>query len=125
MRTAKMEIGGVIYPLCFSARVVRNCAERYGAIENIDDALSSEDSAKAMDEAFWILSQMMQAGARYAEHEGERHPAPLSEDDLFDLCDIADFSNLKGKIAETITSGSKSNIEVKPAKNAEATPGGV
>ncbi len=48
----------------------------------------------------------------------------LSEDDLFDLCDIADFTNLKGKIAETITSGSKSNIEVKPAKT-RRTLGGV
>ena len=37
MRTAKISIDGREYLLCFSARVMRACTERYGGVESIDD----------------------------------------------------------------------------------------
>ena len=36
MRTASIEICGKEHLLCFSARVVRACTEKYGEVENID-----------------------------------------------------------------------------------------
>ena len=39
MRTAKLELNGQERLLCFSARVVRSCTERYGDVAEIDSAV--------------------------------------------------------------------------------------
>lgn len=122
MRTAEFVLNGQSHLLCFSARMVRECTERYGDVANIDAALSG-DGVKPFDEAIWLLSSMMAAGDRYAKLMGIDNPPPLSVDGLLDLCDLQDFANLRGKIAETITSGQKTTVEVEPGKNAEATQG--
>lgn len=123
MRTAKLTINGAEHLLCFSARVLRAVTERYGGVDKLSDALDGGEPAKSMDEAFWVLSAMMDAGARYARHEGLDDPEPLTVDELYDLCDISDFSGLKGKIAETITAGKTTTVEAEPPKNAGATRG--
>ena len=64
MRTATIDICGREYLLCFSARVVRAVTERYGGMEHIDEALSTEDPVKALDESVWLLAAMMDGGAR-------------------------------------------------------------
>lgn len=121
MRTAKISIDGKSYLLCFSARVMRACTERYGAMENIDDALSG-DTVAALDESIWILSQLMDAGARYAEMNGIENPKSLGFDGLYDAMSIDDLSGMKGKIAETITNGRSVTVEAEAPKNGEATP---
>lgn len=63
MRTAKLTVNGKEYLLCFSVRVLRAVSERYGDVTHIPEALDQEDTVRAMDEAFWILSAMMEAGA--------------------------------------------------------------
>ena len=70
MRTAKIEINKKEYLLCFSARVMRDCSERYGNAENIGKALTEGTEVQKMDESFWLLSAMMDAGAKYAKVEG-------------------------------------------------------
>lgn len=122
MRTASIEIGGREHLLCFSARVVRACTERYGGMENIDTALSAEDPVKALDEAVWLLAAMMDGGARYARlNEIPTAPA-LTADELLDVLDIGDFAKMREKIAETITNGRETHVEAEPQKNAETTP---
>lgn len=122
MRTASIEIGGREHLLCFSARVVRACTERYGGMENIDTALSAEDPVKALDEAVWLLAAMMDGGARYARlNEIDTAPA-LTADELLDVLDIGDFAKMREKIAETITNGRETHVEAEPPKNAETTP---
>ena len=64
MRTGTIEVNQKRYLLCFSARVIRACTERYGTLEAIDKALKADKEAQVMDECFWLLSQMMQAGSR-------------------------------------------------------------
>ena len=76
MRTAKIEINKKEYLLCFSARVMRDCSERYGNAENIGKALTEGTEAQKMDESFWLLSAMMDAGAKYAKVEGISTPPP-------------------------------------------------
>lgn len=138
MRTARINIDGAEHLLCFSARVVRACTERYGDIANIDDALAgrldvqAKDEAltggsavQAMDEAVWIITVMMDAGARYAKLNGLDNPPPLTEEDLLDVCDLGDFTQLISKIKETITNGKTPTVEAEPAKNAKATPAGA
>ena len=122
MRTAKFTVDGRDYLLCFSARVMRACSERYGGVENIDTALGTDDPGKALDEAIWLLSTMMDAGARYARLNGQE-AAALTYDDLYDVLSIDDLTNIKGKIAETITNGRATTVEAEPPKNAGTTPG--
>lgn len=122
MRTASIEIGGKVHLLCFSARVVRAVTERYGGMENIDEALSTENPVKALDEAVWLLAAMMDGGARYAKMSGLETPPPLTADELLDVLDIGDFAALREKIAETVTNGTTRHVEADPGKNAETTP---
>lgn len=121
MKTAKINLDGKEYLLCFSTRVVKKCAERYGGVEKIDEALGSEDAVQALDESLWILAAMLDAGARYAKLNGMENPAPPDQESLYDLCDVSDFAGLKGKIMETITAGKAHQVEAAPGKNAAAT----
>ncbi|MGN0134732.1 MAG: hypothetical protein ACI4AO_08390 [Anaerotignum sp.] len=123
MRTGKIEINGKEYLLCFSTRVVRACSERYGGVENIDKALMQGTEANMMDESFWLLATMMDAGARYAKLNGIETPPPLSYDDLYDLCDVDDLMGMKTKIFETVASGSEREIDTEPEneKNGDTT----
>lgn len=121
MRTGKIEINKKEYLLCFSARVIRACSKRYGAVDKIWEALSEGEEPEQLDESFWLLSTMMDAGARYAKLEGIENPEPLSFDNLYDLSDLLDLSAAKERIFETIAEGNKREVEVEPdRKNAEA-----
>lgn len=122
MRTASIEIGGKAHLLCFSARVVRAVTERYGGMENIDEALSTEDTVKALDESVWLLAAMMDGGARYAKMSGLETPPPLTADELLDVMDLNDFVQIRTMIAETMTNGTTRHVEADPGKNAETTP---
>lgn len=122
MRTASIEIGGKAHLLCFSARVVRAVTERYGGVELIDTALSADDPLKALDEAVWLLSTMMDGGARYAKLNGLETAPPLTADELLDVMDLSDFGQLRTKITEAVVSGRETHVEADPGKNAETTP---
>lgn len=122
MKIARMTVDGQEYPLCFSVRVIRQCTDRYGGVENIDKALDSSDPMTALDEAIWLLTTMMAAGERYAKKHDIISPPALSVDEFYDLCDTEDLSSMKEKIFETITTGQMPDVEVQ-AKNAEATQG--
>ena len=76
-----------------------------------------------MDESFWLLSAMMDAGAKYAKMEGISTPPPLSYDALYDLCGMDDLLDMQTKIFETIADGSERRIETEDeeGKNAETT----
>lgn len=118
MRTTTIELGGSTYPLCFSVRVLRACTERYGTFSGVYKALASEDEVERLDEVLWVLSEMMRAGAKYAELNGLEGPAPLNVETLMDLCDLSDFVRFRGAITETITAGSKAHVETEAKKKA-------
>lgn len=123
MRTTEIEIAGTAYPLCFSVRVMRDCAERYGEFGKIDEALRGGTQAKTLDELLWLMSRLMDAGARYAARNGLEHPEALSREELYDLCHVGDVVMLRSKVTEAIRVGQKTNIEVEPGKNAQTTQG--
>ena len=99
MRTASITLNGQEHLLCFSARVVRACTERYGDVSGLGDALDNPDKLKALDEAVWILAQMMDAGARYAKLNGLENPEPLSFDAIYDMSDLNDFFAIVAPLA--------------------------
>lgn len=129
MRTAKMSVDGREYLLCFSGRVIRNVTEKFGSLPAMYEAFSQEEQEKSLDAAVWVLSQMIQAGDRYAKLNGLENPGKLSFDDLYDLFDINDFTGIYSKIKETIRSGKQQTVTAVPdssgggRKNAAATPG--
>lgn len=129
MRTAKIDIDGKSYLLCFSGRVIRNVSERFGGMKEMYIALGDPDQVKSLDAAVWVLSQMIQAGDRYAVINGLDNPGALTFDQLYDLFDIQDFVGLYDKIKETITSGgartvaAKLDEEPKGKKKDDAAPG--
>ena len=123
MRTATITINGKEHLLCFSARVIRACTERYGDVSGLGDALDDPDKGKALDEAVWILAQMMDAGARYAKLNGLECPEPLSVDAIYDTSDLGDFFAIRQRVVDTVTRGRTTHVEVQSPKNGEATQG--
>lgn len=116
MRTGKVEVNGNDYLLCFSLRAVRACTERYGAVEKIFDALNDKSELKQLDESLWLLSLMMDCGARYADEENIENPKPLSVDELYDTVDLSDMFKIKTAVAATISNGNERNVETVPDK---------
>lgn len=112
MRTGAIVINKKEYVLCFSARVVRACTERYGSIENIDKYLLEGTETQTMDESVWLLEQMIVAGDRYAKQEGIENPAPLTYDEIYDLCGLDDLMGMRTKIFDAIANGNERKVEV-------------
>lgn len=123
MRVGTIGINGKQHILCFSVRVVRHCTERYGSVNGLYDALSTENELQALDEALWILSEMMQAGDKYAKMQGVENAPCMTPDELEDACDLKDFLQMKAAIVLTITRGKETYVEVESSPNAEATQG--
>lgn len=111
------------YLLCFSARVMRDCSERYGNAENIGKALTEGTERRKMDESFWLLSGHDGCRGEICQGEGISTPPPLSYDALYDLCGMDDLLDMQTKIFETIADGSERRIETEDeeGKNAETT----
>ena len=123
MRIGTIGIDGKRHLLCFSVRVVRHCTERYGSINGLYSALSAEDELQALDEALWLLAEMMQAGDKYARMHGMDNAPCMSAEELEDACDISDFVQMRAAIMLTINNGRKTKVEVESSPNAEATQG--
>lgn len=122
MRTGVIGFDGKKHVLCFSVRVIKSCCERYGSMDGVYEALSSDDEVKNLDEALWLLEQMMKAGDKYAKEHGIENEPPMTVDDMLDFCDVTDFIGMKYSIVSTITNGRTTNVEA-DSPNAEATQG--
>lgn len=123
MKTGKIEILGKEQTLCFSTRVTSRCIEKYGSIDAMFDALGADDLGKALEQSLWLLSEMLDAGRRYAKRAWDREEEAVSYDDLLDLYGLDDVGALGQALKETVINGSKREV-VAEAKNAEATQGG-
>lgn len=123
MKTAKLELNGKEYTMCFSLRVTRDLAERFGSMEGMQAAVTSKNPAEALDAVVWMLAAMSRAGTLYDKRCGVETESPLTEDDLFDGTDPSDLQNLRAKMFETIVAGQTADIKVEPEKNAETSPG--
>lgn len=125
MRTGKITVNEKEYLLCFSAKVILSCSNRYGNVDGIWKKLSSDSEAEVLTETFWLLSEMMDAGASYAKLTGIDNPKPLTEEELLVLVDLSDLANMKAKIFETVSNGTERTVETEAdtadAKNAETT----
>lgn len=120
MRTTTINLLGEDRLLCCSTRFIRDCSERYGAVDGIDKALTGAQN-KVLDEAMWMLAGLLDAGNRWAKLNGKSNPEPLDSDQLLDLFGIDDLTDVVGNIKEAISSGMGATVQV-TSKNTEAAP---
>ena len=117
MKTGKIK--ETEYITCFSTRVLIAIEEREGdSTEGLKRILNDSK----LDDLFWLLAQLIDAGARYAKMEGLNNPEPLTKDELIDMIGVDEYPSIFGEITQTVISGNTPNIETKPLKNAETTP---
>lgn len=121
MRTGKLTILGREYPLCFSTQVVCDVSEKFGGLNQLNEAMTSDDNAVQLRTVMWMLAEMSRAGCAYAALCGEESPKPLTEEQLLAAFGPDDLAGLYGKIMQTITDGSRREVEAEPPKNAAAT----
>ena len=119
MRTGSITVLGKKYPLCFSARVIKNFEEKFDcSIAELSSVLSQDE--KALENTFWLLSEMSKAGSRYKELiDGKEAPKPLDVDFLFDVFGVDDIANLKNNIAVTIEGGVRREVETEGDEESE------
>ena len=122
MKTAKLELNGKTYTMCLSLRVTRDIAERFGGMEEMSAAVTSGNTAEALNSVVWMLAAMSRAGSAYDKRCGIETAEPLTEDDLLDGADVADLADLRAKVFETITAGRSADVRVEPQKNAVTSP---
>ena len=69
---------------------------------------------QAMEESFWLLAEMLDAGARYAKVEGMENPKPLAKEELYDVFDISSMAYIQQSIAATVTNGATREVVATP-----------
>lgn len=122
MRTGSIVINKVEYPLCYSTRVLRACAERYGTTAGVVKALTEKDQVTNFNETIWLLNLFMDAGRRYQLLEGiSDTPEVPSTDMLLDMTGIDDLGTIRSQLMATMLAGTETSIEVEKGKNAETT----
>ena len=100
---------------------MQKCAEQFGSVEKIDEALEDDDQWKEFENSIWILAAMMEGADRYAKKKGIQNADPLSVEDIYDLMDLSELGLIKESIFKTISDGSITTVEVEPQKNQETT----
>ena len=121
MKIVNVTIGGEKRVLCYSLRVVNAIEDAFGGEAEMRAKLSSGKTSQAIDVTTWLMAQMMAAGKQYADKNGIPCPAPLSQDDLLDNCDVNDMLEMQMQIQNALAVGSQQDVQAE-SKNAEATP---
>ena len=119
MRTGKIKIGDKEYLGCFSTRVLANVEDYTGM--SFETGLKDILEKKSIKDIIWFVSQLINAGDRYAKMEGIDNPGTLDEDEIYDLVGVDDYEDVFSEIGDIVKSGTKPEIELKPAKNAKTT----
>jgi hypothetical protein len=119
MKVITRRICGEERVLCYSLRVSKAVAEKFGA-GGIRDALQDGDTEKTLDAVIWLLVKLMKAGKRYADKNGQPCPEPPDEDDMLDDYSLDDLADLYGVANDTMAAGAQQEVEAE-SKNAEAT----
>ena len=120
MRRKTICIDGEEHLLCYSVNAMLAVQEHF-ADGDLGAALFDGSVVENFENALWMISVLMRAGAEYAALRGLENKKPLSEEELRVLVGPDDLGELIGAIADTISAGSKRNIELESSKNQTAT----
>lgn len=117
MRTSKITINGEEYTTCFSTGVLIECEERSGSFE----AQLEKVNSGSVKESFWLLHQLIKAGAAYDKEMGNE-PKQISYEKLINVTSPAEYETMFAGIDKTISAGQERKVETE-SKNAETTQG--
>ncbi len=126
MRSRTVTLAGREYPLRFSLRVVKACAEKYGSLDGMFEAIQGQGAGlEAVDACLWLMEAMLDAGYRYDRANGLEPQAPPDGEALLDLLDLGE---MQGTLLGAIAGDSARTVEADPPKNgggegAAARPG--
>lgn len=123
MNLKKINIAGQDYLLCFSALVMSACEEKDTSLPELLERIETDTQQGKVSTTFWLLYQMLLAGAAYAKRHSLPNPDVPEYEDMLAEIDITDLESVKTSIYTTITHDNKANVEVEPSKNQETTPG--
>lgn len=127
MRTTRIKILDIEYPLCYSTRVVIAVHEKYGSLDAMYASLQNlQEANKAFEGRLWMLQQLMQAGKRHATLSGLPCPT-IPQLSALRMSIPGKYGEIMEKIEETITAGCMMTIRAGEPKNkkakAKTTPG--
>ena len=116
MRTAYLDINNKKYLTCFSTRVAFYCEEKFGSVTDAINTINSEAEKGKIKHSFYLLYEMLKAGAAYAKLEGIENPELMNFDDFIDSVSVADYKDMFSTVFKTINNGNIRNVEVEPEK---------
>lgn len=120
MRTSSINIKGKDHLMCFSARAINACVEKYGSVDNLYSNMNAADGS-GLSAVLWFISVLLEAGDRYAKHNGIANEEPPTHDDLLDTYGLDDLEQLTTAIQEAITAGSEETVKTEETKKAKTT----
>ena len=107
MRINYIELLGERYPMVFSSKAGELLVDEFGSLENMREAMSSQNPFRAANKTLKILTD---CGRKYCEIMHIDCPPPLPCDPA-DIIDVSDPDALSS-IFSTIASGSEREVEV-------------
>ena len=127
---ASITIFGREYPMVYTVAAQEEIGKRFGGIEKIELAFSTEDVASMMVNMAFCAAVMCKAyedrervrckfmGTEYTPNE------VMSEAELICAIEPKEVPEISSAIMETMKDGNKTTVEVEPAKgkNVDATP---
>ena len=135
-RVTYATIAGKKYPLIFSLAAVKAIGARFGCVEKMADAMSTENGATAetFNNISFILAVLIKQGVAYmnmfasdlppepeSRYENGKYIA-LSQEEIEIAVDINDAESVIGKIGECIDKSSKTKIEIQAKEKNEEAP---
>lgn len=126
-RVTTICIAGREYPACFSVATVAAVDERFGGIQNIENALDPNKPGEMARNLCWLISTMVAQGIKREKVikslDGESYegPQPITCDDLMAVLSFDDINPLMDMVMETISAGTKVTVEVETEKNVITT----
>lgn len=121
MRVGKVKINNQEYPVVFSTAVAIAVEDKTG--KSAGAGLGEILAGGKLSDLFWLLAQMIKAGATYKGINGEPHPEPLSYETLTALVGLDDYKTVFADMTEVATDGVRPEVIVEgESKNAIASP---
>lgn len=116
-------LGDKDYPLAMTLQVMTAFDTRFNGFENVGKAFENKTPMESLQECVFMLAALAKGGHDYLEAIGETaNPAP-TERVISALLFPRDLSAVQNAIYAAIAESSHADVEVDPAKNAEATQG--
>lgn len=124
-RIGSFELNGEQYPLNLSMKATRLISERFGGMENVEEAVKGKSIGEVLGTLSWLLTVLMHQGFAYCDLTGAERPEKLfKQEELEVLLQPADIPAIQKAVFGTIASGAAREVETEDGgKNVETTQG--